>query len=123
MSCFQFCLNFAFKFNLRRYTVVAAGLALLQRLKTNIEDATDAAIRESALQTFAASAAALPYADALTAALIQILRRLDDTDAGVRACAVGLVRAAAARRGVRPRELLLNNRVAGAYTRPLFSST
>jgi hypothetical protein len=26
--CFQFCLNFAFKFNLRRYTLAVFGVAL-----------------------------------------------------------------------------------------------
>ena len=95
--------------------VVAAGLSLLQRLKTNVEDASDAATREAALQTFAAAAAAIPYPDALTAALIVILHRLDDKDAGVRAAAVGLVRAAASRRGVRPRELLLGNRIIATH--------
>ena len=40
--------------------VIAAGLSLLQRLKTNVEEAADAATRESALRTFAAAAAALP---------------------------------------------------------------
>ena len=95
--------------------VIAAGLSLLQRLKTNVEEAADAATRESALRTFAAAAAALPHPDALTAALIVILHRLDDADAGVRAAAVELVRAAAARRGVRPRELLLGNRLVATH--------
>ena len=80
-----------------------------------MEDASDAATREAALQTFAAAAAAIPYPDALTAALIVILHRLDDKDAGVRAAAVGLVRAAASRRGVRPRELLLGNRIIATH--------
>ena len=44
-----------------------------------------------------------------------ILHRLDDKDAGVRAAAVDLVRAAAARRGVRPRELLLGNRLLATH--------
>jgi serine/threonine-protein kinase ATR len=94
---------------------VAAGLSLLQRLKTNVEDAGDAATRESALRTFAAAAAAMPHPDALTAALIVILRRLDDADAGVRAVAVSLVRSFATRRGVRPRDLLLGNRLVATH--------
>ena len=92
------------------------GLALLRRLKATIEAAaSDPTMRESALQIFAAAAAALPHQDALTAALIVILHRLDDKDAGVRAAAVNLVRAAASRRGVRPRELLLGNRLLATH--------
>ena len=92
------------------------GLALLRRLKATIEAAaSDPTMRESALQIFAAAAAALPHQDALTAALIVILHRLDDKDAGVRAAAVDLVRAAASRRGVRPRELLLGNRLLATH--------
>ena len=92
------------------------GLALLKELKATIEAAaSDATMRESALQIFAAAAAALPHQDALTAALIVILHRLDDKDAGVRAAAVDLVRAAASRRGVRPRELLLGNRLLATH--------
>ena len=93
----------------------AAGLKLLQLLKSNVEDAADAATRESALRAFAAAAAAMAHSDHLDAALIVMVHRLDDPDPGVRAAAVELVRAAAARKGVRPRELLLGNRLVAAH--------
>jgi serine/threonine-protein kinase ATR len=94
---------------------VRAGLLLLQRLKANVVGAADAATRQSALEIFAAVAAALPYPITLNAALLVLLHRLDDKDAGVRAAAVDLVRAAAARLGVPPRELLLGNRLVATH--------
>ena len=96
-------------------SVKDAGLNLLQLLKSNVEDAADAAARESALRAFAAAAAAMPRTAHLDAALIVMVHRLDDPDPGVRAAAVELVRAAAARKGVRPRELLLGNRLVAAH--------
>ena len=99
----------------REQCVKDAGLSLLQRLKSNVEDAADAATRESALRVFAAAAAAMPHSDCLDAALISMVHRLDDPDAGVRAAAVELVRAAATRKGVRPRELLLGNRLVAGH--------
>jgi hypothetical protein len=92
-----------------------AGLSLLQRLKSNVEDASDAATRETALRVFAAAAAAMPHADCLDAALISMVHRLDDPDPGVRAAAVELVRAAATRKGLRPRELLLGNKLVAGH--------
>ena len=43
----------------------------------------------------------MAHSDHLDAALIVMVHRLDDPDPGVRAAAVELVRAAAARKGVR----------------------
>ena len=99
----------------RERSVKDAGLSLLQRLKSNVEDASDAATRETALRVFAAAAAAMPHADCLDAALISMVHRLDDPDPGVRAAAVELVRAAATRKGLRPRELLLGNKLVAGH--------